>query len=641
VVSQTDTGASVIQVGQQVTLGLKLEALGRPMKVTGITVTRLGNADPSSIGEVTVRRGGQTLATGRFTAGSTKLTLAVDLQIVRLDIVSLDIQANIATGAVSGKTIGLALDGHDAVAVGSGTATVVQAALANHYIGAVPGTIVIDGAFADWDAIKPTTDPAGDTNNSNIDIRDTRATKGNSTISFYVAVDGSLLAGAMAPAAKAVRPGPAGPPVTPGTPGPVVEPPVLVGSDSVKIFIDSDANFTTGSPFQGLMFGADYVLTVTGRERSILTKELFQWSGGSWKPVSGGLVPEAALAGSKMELQLPIAPMGITSSSTVGVYIQASDWRDARDTITTPMKLIDPLQLAIPGDIYHSSDGNNWNWQVKVNEDHKFVDMCVDTNGNAYLITHVGDVYESTGDWTSWTQIVDTNNDDNFVAIAKLKDNIFGLQSDADIYITTKKNAWNLQGTIDANTDWEDLCVDHNEYLYAIRQNVDDNVYQSTDQGKTWAAYGKCQVGDDGDDVINKGITYGKAWNDFYVFVLQSDGDIRYDTNGNTAQPWNAIATSAVDTYVDIAHDKTNLYLWVLSSNGQTYIFIINTAGKPGAGDWKQLGSSGDGSAIAIRERDTGVRGDCRATSWHCGDVLRLPPPAAGAGPTQGNVISA
>jgi len=614
VVSQVDTGASIVQSGQPVTLNLKMEALGRPMRATGITVTRLGNADLSSVGDVTVKRGGQTLASGKFTAGSTKLTMAMDLQLIRLDIVSIDIQANIATGAASGKTIGLALDGHDAVAVETGTTTVVQAALANHYIGAAPSTIVIDGAFADWDAIPFNADPAGDTNNSNIDIRDTRATKGNSTISFYVAVDGSLLQGAMTPAAKAARPGPPGPSVPPGPPGPVVEPPVLVGADTVKVFIDSDANFTTGSPFQGLMFGADYVLAVTGRESAILTRELFQWSAGAWKPIAGAIVPEAALAGEKMELQLPIAPMGITSSSTVGVYIQASDWRDVKDSITDPMVLRDPLQLNGEGEIYSSSDGKAWTYETDISSD-TFVDLCTDLNtGYVYALANNGWVYESQGAWTKWNNIITYATDvDDFIAIATDSKTpyYYAIHTDGEAFITTNGVAWgNSVGDIGANTDYIDMCIcngtDKSAKLAAIRSTTGDTAYLSIDSGVTWKALGGKNVGDDGNKETNTGIVHGTGWNSyFYFFILQTDGDVRYDFDGNSANPWNSIAGPFVmtpTTWVDIAYETSSNKLWTITSTGKVYSNPIKTAGNPGdmSGWDTSLGTTKETGVVAI-----------------------------------------
>jgi hypothetical protein len=280
---------------------------------------------------------------------------------------------------------------------------------------------------------------------------------------------------------------------------------------------------------------------------------------------------------------------------------------------------VDPLQLTSNGTISHSSDGNNWNRKTDIG-DGRFADMDEDNNGYVYVIKTDGTVYMSKGDWTSWSEVVGKTEDSNFIAIAvddgSAQDppvyTLYAIQKDGDAFNTTD-DEWDQSGDIGDNTDYIDMRyisgTGQSATLYAIRETVNDKVSKTTDGGETWATFG-INIGKDKldlDSVVNTGIVYGNAWGaKGYTFVLQTDGDIRYD-GGVLVPPWQKInapqAVIAANNYIDIDYesnssDEAEANLWIVTTGGKTYKY--ETFGKPAGGKWHTLGSSGEENVVAI-----------------------------------------
>ena len=85
-----------------------------------------------------------------------------------------------------------------------------------------------------------------------------------------------------------------------------------------------------------------------------------------------------------------------------------------------------------------------------------------------------------------------------------------------------------------------------------------------------------------------------------YLFVLQSDGDVRF--NDGNLKVWKVIATPSSEySYIDIdlegyTTDGGSLesYLWTVTTNGQTFQYHT------GDGKWDTLGTTGVDGTIAI-----------------------------------------
>ena len=185
---------------------------------------------------------------------------------------------------------------------------------------------------------------------------------------------------------------------------------------------------------------------------------------------------------------------------------------------------------------------------------------------------------------------------------------------------------WNKAGDVGNSNDYIDMCYD-DKYnitigmaanLYVVRTTVADLPYHSADGGQTWKALWKNNIGKDNGDpasVVNTGVVIGGAWGTKgYLFVLQTDGDIRYDDGNGGVSPWNKIKAPNVISpgtthYVDIdiefntTEDQQESYIWIVRSDSQVYKY--ETFGNAPGGNWViTLGKTGESNptAIAVNE---------------------------------------
>jgi len=235
-----------------------------------------------------------------------------------------------APGAQTGKAIGLGIVTAADVAASTRTVSVEGRSLQMTYIGAaVPGRVLIDGAFADWDPYQGHPDPVGDVLDPNIDVTDFKLANDSSSLYFYVKVGGQMMGGVGIPESK-LRPshGPGGP-----GGGPVTLP-VLVGEDSLYVLIDADSSAGTGYSGGGLPIGADYMVNITGQHGRISTQRLHQFTGGadtgSWS-WSAGTDVRAAADQTRLEAQISLGGLGFPAGNLT-VFYYSTDWKQKRDT---------------------------------------------------------------------------------------------------------------------------------------------------------------------------------------------------------------------------------------------------------------------------------------------------------------------
>jgi hypothetical protein len=604
-VAQTAADLATLPIpseNQQI-LSLELTAMNRNIRVRQMVFSRSGDVQAQDVGVVQLRSGKDVLASGRFL--EERMVLDLDQTVSPARPLTLGLCVQIYPTAASGRLFGAGLAGHDAVVLEKGTATVSGAGETRYYLGTAPQKISIDGSFGDWTPFHANIDPAGDIGNPDADLVEARSTKDASSISFYARVDGTMLGGSVPPEATRERPVPS--PSRPSGPSPVQPPlPVLIGSDTVKVFIDSDDSSLTGCSINGLDFGADYALAASGAGGDILSRTVYSWSNitGDWVGIG---TFAAAKDTTRMEMQAPLELLGLNASRTIRVLVFASDWTGKGDYLDRPILMADPLQLTNNGTVFYSSDGSAWTNETTIGQwGTHFTDLCADMNGNAYALSISGAVYKSTGNWTSWTNIINATLT-NATAIAVNGVNFYAVETDGDAYKTTSGTNWTKKGTITCNNDTVDMCNDSSGNLYAIRSNTSDYVFKSTDGGTTWNAWGNMTVGSAGSNVTNVGITYGIGWGSTkYAFILQSNGDIRYDNNGSNSSPWKVFNfTNSSSDFYDIAIDNTghglggNKYLWLLELNGSVYTFKFNAAAPNGV--WTtNLSSSNVTDAYAI-----------------------------------------
>ncbi|UCE90834.1 MAG: zinc ribbon domain-containing protein [Methanobacteriota archaeon] len=189
------------------------------------------------------------------------------------------------------------------------------------YVDAAPGSIAIDGAFADWTGLLLSDSDAEPVENPNIDIDQIGAVNDPASSYFYVSVDGEICSGAYVPAIKQIPSGTAdGTPVTPRR---------NAGEDHIRIYVDSDSSASTGYPvaYASQMIGADQMVEVVGQFGEVLDESLYEYEGGEWHEVLVSI--DVAKDAQRMEIGLPAAAFG--AEPTLDFVIEATDWKDRSD----------------------------------------------------------------------------------------------------------------------------------------------------------------------------------------------------------------------------------------------------------------------------------------------------------------------
>ena len=579
-----DIAAIPVPSENQHILTLGLTAFAGDIQVRELVFTRCGNLPARDVGVVRLVRG-QNVLNSSFLDGRAAFDL--DLTVSQATPLTLELYVEIFSSATAQGLFGADLAGNDAVVLRRGTATVAGAGEMSYYVGATPTTITIDGAFGDWRAVKSHADPAGDCPNADVDLLETRATKDSSSMSVLARVDGSMLGGASSPETPMTRPVPST--SRPSGPSPVQPAlPVLMALDTVKVFIDSDDSALTGYRMEGLDLGADYALVVTGAGGNIIGRDAYSWSNatGDWKRIGAFA---AAKDPTRMEMQAPLALLGLNATAIIRVQVYASDWTGNGDHLDQSIVMADPLQLTSGSTIFYSSDANSWTNETTISQWGNFTDLCNDSSGYQYALNNSGAVYRSTGNWSSWTKIINATLT-NATAVATNGTSFYAIETDGDVYNTTSGRNWTKAGNITANNDTVDMCIDTSGNLYAVRSDPNDTVFNSSNGGKNWTGWGNRTVGAVNLTINNSAIVYGPGWGGTkYIFVLQTNGDIRYDTNGTTSSPWRVInSTDNASNYVDLASNSSSggannsYYLWVLKLNGTVFLYKFDTTAPNG-----------------------------------------------------------
>jgi hypothetical protein len=155
--------------------------------------------------------------------------------------------------------------------------------------------ILIDGNFQDWDNINEVEDPVDDQrSHPDINLVKTKMAVNDNHLSMYFEVKGNILEGRS---------------TVEGQPG----------KDTVRIFIDSDANEATGYSIYGL--GADYMTEVQGQRGRPISSSLYMFDidyrtevirhQNDWNAWNKLQNIEAATRNSRLEVKIPVHNNGI------------------------------------------------------------------------------------------------------------------------------------------------------------------------------------------------------------------------------------------------------------------------------------------------------------------------------------------
>ncbi|MEM4728545.1 MAG: hypothetical protein QXH42_02125 [Thermoplasmata archaeon] len=330
-------------------LVLDLTAHARTINVTSITVTRFGSGGGGML-QLSGPGGLERTASFAATGSLTGFVLTVE----RDRTVSVTLYATGMTGV-----FGMGLASPTAVTASTNGRTVhvsvsgYSTALVNLADG-VPGGIIIDGAFEDWEATRGSAgyrsrlDRSDDVQqsgkvgspglidrgglayypNENINLQEVAEyDSGGGSLYFYARVAGKAMAGQPVPATRRGTPGPSGPPSPPKELR-------LVGSDAFYVLIDDDGNKNTGYPLYtedgDLLIGARYCAVAIGKNGVVLEVRTFVYDGG-WR--EGGFSATAASGGKRIEL----SASGIAALVAHRTIIIAEDWTCNADRSDAPL----------------------------------------------------------------------------------------------------------------------------------------------------------------------------------------------------------------------------------------------------------------------------------------------------------------
>ena len=190
--------------------------------------------------------------------------------------------------------------------------------------------ISIDGQFDDWTPISKQSDGSGDAGNPNVDLSEYATIQQSGLTSFYLKVEGDVLAGVAIPELES-HSRPSGdltgePEQVSGNQQSTLLP-VDTSIDAIRLFFDTDDDLFTG--YQGLevQMGADMMIEITGHLGVIGQRVIKAYTGDGDDFIWGSTTSiDAATAGSEIELEAYIP------GSDSSYYIHLTSWDAGEDS---------------------------------------------------------------------------------------------------------------------------------------------------------------------------------------------------------------------------------------------------------------------------------------------------------------------
>jgi hypothetical protein len=329
-------------------LMLEVNAYGKPINMTSLTVSKLGNAGGGTVSLSGAGLDVQTGFGGQATFAGFVLPIHQDTKVL----------LTVTASGMSG-TFGMYIAGPTSLTATTGQRPVhvSVSGYSNTLVnlgGVSAGNIVIDGAFEDWEATRgsagfhsrldgPDDVEAASSAGSpgllergglaryddpNINLQEVAEYDSGGSVFYYARVSGQALGGQIVPATKRALPGPSS--ITNG------KQPGNIGSDVFYVLIDQDGDSKTGFPVYGadnqVVMGAEYCAMVAGKNGQWIpsASKVFRWQGG-W--VDAGLGLSAAAGGRKLEL----AVVGIALAANHKALAIAEDWTENADRLDQPI----------------------------------------------------------------------------------------------------------------------------------------------------------------------------------------------------------------------------------------------------------------------------------------------------------------
>jgi hypothetical protein len=338
-VTQKNIAAEVLTAGEPEVLELELTTFGSDITVNSITFQHEGGGDliPLSY-PIEIEQDTTKTCSVRINTTSTKQSASMNTKI----------------GIKRPQDIVIA-DDVPVILLGTG---------ANAYVNSPPENIVIDGLFSDWENVEKNSDDDDSVGNPNVDISSYSVVDSPQKLSFYLNVEGDILAGTELP----VKPFTYHPnePVSKqnkvevGTNenNPLPDLPIKTGEDAIYIFIDADNMHSTGyTAADHLSIGADYVIELSGQNGEILNHVAKKFNAKTqeenpWSDITQVSDLQTACAGAELETQIVTRKFSeFSEDSGCSVYIHIIDWSgEVEDNVLisgSPINNIDSSVLEV------------------------------------------------------------------------------------------------------------------------------------------------------------------------------------------------------------------------------------------------------------------------------------------------------
>ena len=395
-------------------MNLEMRAIASDITINSITIERLGTSIDSDIKSVNMRVNGKK-ASGIFQDGEITLTSIIDIASSKNFIVNIYIGIEISKTAMSTHTIGFNIKSINLL---SGAVTIKQTTSELSYIERATDNIVIDGAFGDWNDQNSYSDNKDDVSNPNVDIIEFNSITETESASFYLRVDGGMMAGVRVPAGTRsittpkIKPKESDETKTKITIGnQEKEPlPIVTGEDTAFIFLDTDRNEETGYPVFNKKIGADYMIKIKGQS-GLVTSEYYKYNNDKKEWQKTETKPKVASDAKQLEAQIELKDL--ENINGINVYFHIIDWKGNEDYSDVPVygKVVTVassrrvyLEISVTPDTSHPDASQEYDFTIIDNDDSgdpKCIRKVKIYAPNGFTIT--GATAPSDGDGGSWS----------------------------------------------------------------------------------------------------------------------------------------------------------------------------------------------------------------------------------------------